>query len=185
MIKITPELLDEHREINVYDQWHEFVYSDFIDDMKKKGVVVENILFSGFWSQGDGACFEGYVDDVSKLLDMSEYPEATKFLAVGGQIEFKVTHSGHYYHEMCTDIDLYNDNYYDLRFMETPTEFHQEVVNALDGILQPEIDKMYSDAVDVLRGHMKQLYSKLEKEYEHLTSDDLVEEAIKANDIGE
>jgi len=69
--------------------------------------------------------------------------------------------------------------------LETPTEFHQEVVNALDGILQPEIDKMYSDAVDVLRGHMKQLYSKLEKEYEHLTSDDLVEEAIKANDIGE
>jgi hypothetical protein len=32
---------------------------------------------------------------------------------------------------------------------------------------------------------MRQLYSKLEKEYEHLTSDDLVEEAIKANDIGE
>jgi len=185
MIKIAPELLDEHREINVYDQWYEFVYSDFIDDMKKRGVEVENILFSGFCSQGDGACFEGYVDDVAKLLDMSEYPEATKLLKAGGQIEFKVTHSGHYYHELCTAIDLDNDSYYDLQFMNTPTEFHHEVINALDGVLQLEVDKMYNDAVDVLRGHMRQLYKTLEKEYVHLTSDELVEEAIIANDIGE
>lgn len=185
MTKITPELIDKHREINIYDHWYEFVYEDFINDMKKQGVVVDNIMFSGFWSQGDGACFEGYVEDVTKLMNMNEYPVVEEFLEEGGQVEFKLTHGGHYYHENSVDIDLYNDNYYDLRFMDTPTEFHQEVVTALDRVLQPEIDEMYNDAVDVLRGHMRQLYRKLDQEYEHLTSDEQVKEALIANDIGE
>jgi hypothetical protein len=186
MIKITDELLDEHREINVYDQWHEFVYSDFIDDMKKQGVRVDNIMFSGFWSQGDGACFEGEVEDISKLVDLDEYPMIKMMQGMDkGSIGIFIASNNivHYYHEHSVDIDIKHDEFYDM--MDAPSEVHKHVIKSYDEKLTEEMEGFSKDAVDTLRGCMQQLYRKLEKEYEHLTSDDLVEEAIKANYIGE
>jgi hypothetical protein len=51
--------LDSLRDINIFDDWFDFVYDDFKDDMKENhGIEVKEIQFSGFYSQGDGASFE-------------------------------------------------------------------------------------------------------------------------------
>jgi hypothetical protein len=59
------ELSDEAKEkavsklydINVNHDWWEDEFACFKDGLKQKGVTVKNIYFTGFSSQGDGACF--------------------------------------------------------------------------------------------------------------------------------
>lgn len=68
-----------HRETGLDHAWHEFVYADFEAVCAILGVSLRtspvrlmgggsrpepHIFFRGFWSQGDGACFEGtYADE--------------------------------------------------------------------------------------------------------------------------
>lgn len=62
------ELTDEAKEVARawwregaldYD-WYDFIFEDATTVGKCMGIDVENILFTGFNSQGDGACFEGH-----------------------------------------------------------------------------------------------------------------------------
>jgi hypothetical protein len=86
------------------------------------------VYFSGFWSQGDGACVEGTwrASDV-KVDKLKEYAPQDKELhrIVDGLAElakeypdgyFKVKHRGHYSHSGCTAFDV-----------ELPTEQEDEL----------------------------------------------------------
>ena len=72
-----------YRELGPHDDWWDAVYEDFervceILSIRLKTTPVRLmgggtrakpcIWFSGFWSQGDGACFEGHVSDWPKFL---------------------------------------------------------------------------------------------------------------------
>lgn len=181
-MSIAQDVLDDNREINIYDQWYEHVHENFTESMKEQGVRVDNIMFSGFWSQGDGACFEGEVEDISKLVDLDEYPMIKMILgmdkgSIGITIDYNAIH--HYYHEHSVDIDIKHDEFYDM--MDAPSEVHQHVIKSYDEKLAEEMGGFSKDAVDILRGNMKQLYRNLEREYEYLTSDECVEASIKDN----
>lgn len=55
------ELIEKYRYMNVdggYDWW-ESIEEDLRSDMDAIGFTVDKMYFSGFWSQGDGACFTG------------------------------------------------------------------------------------------------------------------------------
>lgn len=46
------------------EEWWDSTYEYFMDeesDERKQGFIIEEISFSGFYSQGDGACWKGYV----------------------------------------------------------------------------------------------------------------------------
>lgn len=167
-------LLERYRSINMYDDWWDGVYEAFKEDMGAIGVHVETMYFSGFWSQGDGACFEGHIIDWTKFLTALGKPEATRALTdPKGYTEVSLAwgHSGHYYHEHCTtfDADLAIDNPYD----ETEQPLRHaawEVMHGADGPLAP----LEEEFIEFLRGKMRILYRQLEKEYEHLTSDEEV-----------
>jgi len=64
-----------------------------------------------------------------------------------------------------------------------PTEMHQHVVRALDGALGFELLAFEEDTIEIFKNYMRELYKRLEKEYEDLTSDESVAEAILANDL--
>ena len=52
------------------DYWYEWVYEDFKDELESKyGFIVEDMSFSGFWSQGDGASFTGEFADPIEVVD--------------------------------------------------------------------------------------------------------------------
>ena len=46
------------------DDWYESVYSCYIGDkaIEATGMLVDQIYYSGFWSQGDGASWTGRID---------------------------------------------------------------------------------------------------------------------------
>jgi len=135
------------------------------------------IYWSGFWSQGDGACFEGTwrASDVKadKVADGWGPDPATteikRIAAVFAEIakkfpcsSFKVEHSGHYQHENCTEFDF--------SITEDETVTDAEVVEAEDAL------------EEVAKDFMRWIYRQLEKEYEYRNSDECVDEDICTNE---
>ncbi len=170
-----------------YD-WFEFVYNDFECICAILGIRLDMrtvrlysggtrqkpcIRFSGFWSQGDGACFEGRYshakaaprnireyapkdDDLHRIADALQAIQRRNFY----QLHAVVGHRGRYYHEYGMTISVERDS--------------------------PTYQGMTSDAEDAiaetLRDLARWLYRRLEREYDYLTSDEAVDEVITANE---
>lgn len=171
-------LLEKHRDINVHHEWWDGVYEAFEEDMGAIGVHVGAIYFSGFWSQGDGACFNGHIRNWTKFLTALDELEAAHVMTdLKGYtgISLVWNHSGHYYHEHCTAFgaDLAIDNPHD--DAEQPLRHAAwEAMHGADGPLAPLEEKF----IEFLRDKMRDLYRRLEEEYEHRTSDEVVTEYI-------
>lgn len=178
-------LLDKYRYINVeFDNWWDCVEADFTEDMKKIGVHVDKLYFSGFWSQGDGACFVGALSNALTYLDhhhQGQYPMIRKLLEHGGDVRAYSTHRGNYYHAHSVTIIAESDTFYNV--MDQPTEFHTAVVEQWDEALTKEMADFENVISDQWRTYMDDVYRKLEAEYDYLTSDEAVWETLEANEL--
>lgn len=180
-------LLEKYRYINVeHDEWWDCVYADFREDMKAVGINVTRMYFSGFWSQGDGACFEGLFDNVRTYLDhhhKDQYPVIRKLLEHDGEVYAQCEHRGHYYHENCTEFWVDMDTLTGM--LPQPTEFHETIAEQWQSQLEDEVDAFEKDVTEQWRSYMQDLYRKLEAEYDHLVSDEAVWDTIEANELDE
>jgi len=176
-----------YREGCLDHDWYEFVYEDFERVCAILGVDLETrfgrlygggprqkpcIWFSGFWSQGDGASFEGRYhhekaarrrireyapqnEELHRIADVLQTLQKRNFY----QLHADVVHRGRYYHEHSMAISVERDS---------PT--HQDMtVGAEEAV------------IEALRDLARWLYRQLEQEYEYQTSDETVDEAIAAN----
>ena len=131
------------------------------------------IWFRGFWSQGDGACFEAYyawqpqasrqIRDYApqdaglhRIADALQAIQRRNFW----QLHAEIRHRGNYYHEYCMVIAVGRDC-------------------ATGQAMTVDAETSVSEA---LRELARWLYRRLEDEYACLTSDDAVDEAIAANE---
>lgn len=182
------ELLERFRNINVdYTDWFECCFSDFREDMKAKGIHVGSIYFSGFWSQGDGACFEGnLIGDGQAYLDVhhaDQFPMIRKLLEADGSVTVQCVHTGRYCHEYCTEFTFDNDRFHHV--MDAVDEFREATLEAWDRQLEKEMQEFEEATTEQWRVYMREIYRRLEKEHDYLTSDEAVWEAIEANDLDE
>jgi hypothetical protein len=127
-----------YREGACDHDWHDFIFEDFGMICTILGITLKTrpvklmgggtradpcIWFRGFWSQGDGACFEGnYVHAEGAIvgirahapLDSELHRIADTLVAVQrrnfDQLQADVRHSGHYYHEYCMRVELERDS---------------------------------------------------------------------------
>jgi hypothetical protein len=177
-----------YREIALDHDWHEFVYDDFERICAILGVGLKTttvrlfgggtrqkprIYFRGFSSQGDGACFEALYSyerdapnrirrhapqdaELHRIADALQRVQRRNFY----QLHADAVHRGHYYHELSMAISVERDS--------------------------PTGQDMTSDAEDAvteaLRDLARWLYRQLEREYQYQTSDEVIDEAIGAND---
>jgi len=131
------------------------------------------IYFTGFWSQGDGACFEawyahakGAPRQIRKYApkDATLHQIADDLAAVQRrnfyQLRAETTQRGHYYHANCMSVSVERDS---------PT-WQGMTVGAEDAV------------IEALRDLARWLYRQLECEYGYLTSDEAVDETIAANE---
>lgn len=174
-------LLEEYRD-DLHHEWWGSVYDMFREDMAEIGVRVDKIYFSGFWSQGDGACFEGYISDWSKFLPavgMSELVDEAR----GNGVSLSWKHQGHYYHEHCVSFDV------DDLWISNPHDEDEDLLRFTAwAATNPEGGQIYGrreEIVEFLRSKMRSLYSTLEEEYDYLTSDEATEEYILGNRLEE
>jgi hypothetical protein len=179
---VSEALIEKYRECNVdYCDWYDDVYQAFIEDMKAIGVRVDNIYFSGFWSQGDGACFEGRVEDSETFLNNFQgYPMMNNLVRNGGSISLKIEHRGHYYHSnsICWEYEV--EPFWQV--VSAPTEFHENIIRIMDEELDKEVGKFEAEAIEFLKDSMGELYSRLSDTYDYLVSNEAVAETIVAND---
>jgi hypothetical protein len=177
-----------YREGISFDDWHEFVFEDFARICDVLGVELKTrpvrlygggvrqepcIWFSGFSSQGDGACFEGWFHhrkqisrrirdhapsdtDLHRIADTLQAIQGKNFF----QLSASISHRSRYYHECTMAISVERDS--------------------------PTGQAMTADAEDTvteaLRDLARWLYRELEREYEFQISDEAVDEAIVANE---
>jgi hypothetical protein len=177
-------LIEKYRNINVDYDWWDSTYDMFKEDMKAVGIDVQRILFSGFWSQGDGACFEGSLEDRRKYLDhhhKGQYPMIRKLLENDGCVYVQCEHRGHYYHQYCTEFWVDADTLTGM--LPQPTEFHEVIVEQWQEQLQDEMDAFEKAIIEQWRTYMGDLYRKLEEEYDYLVSDEAVWGTIEANEL--
>ncbi len=183
------KLIEKHRDINIANDWWEHVYDWFMEDMEAIGIRVEEMYFRGFWSQGDGACFEGYVENWPVFLAAHGTHNPVLADHAKHNFSFSCKHTGHYYHEnsVSYDYDLpVPESSIDTQFAETYSPYPVDDLRTsawLAVLNQQYHDRLLDDLKDTFRSHMQDLYKRLEGEYEHLTSDDVVWEAIISNDL--
>ena len=187
------EILDKHRDWNVdHIDWWDDVYDDFKHDMDAIGIEVDKMYFSGFWSQGDGACFEGRVFSWEDFLpSLGHTCPALISLADSSGWKFSVNRSGHYYHENCTDfytciatLDCHDaDDEEDFAHVFSPYKSEIQTAAWMALIADYKYEDLEQEFTEAFKGHMRDLYRRLAVEYDHLTSDESVLEALDANDM--
>lgn len=177
-----------YRERGFDYDWYAFSFEDFERICEILGITLKTrpvklyggatrhdplIGFTGFWSQGDGASFEGtysYAKGVTAKI-CAYAPQDEKLHAIADtlqslqrrnfyQIYADISQRGRYYHEYTMSITAERDH--------------------------PHHPAMTDDAENVLteafRDLARWLYARLRAEYDYSTSDEAVDEAIVAND---
>jgi hypothetical protein len=169
------------------DDWYEFILEDFAQIAPVLGVTLTTrpvrllgggtrhepcIYFSGFSSQGDGACFEGtYAYDEHAARRVREHaPRDAELHRIADRLDqvqrantfglrAVVRHQGRYYHEYSMDISVERDS-----------------ANGED------IAGVGEDAVsECLRDLAHRLYRQLEREWEYMMGDAYADERIRTN----
>lgn len=155
--------------------WWDSVYDDFenicailgIDLDRRRGSSTPAVYFRGFWSQGDGAAFEGDWNYAKGMLaNIKSYAPEDEVL-----------------HAIARDmVELQRRHFYKLhaRVRQYGHYFSMAVDTEVDGReASAETDRDVLELMDRLAGW---LYAALENEYEYLTSAEAVSEMIRANE---
>ena len=153
--------------------WWDGVYNTAKTAGACMGIDVDNIYFSGFWSQGDGACFTGsyaYRKGWRKALKAEFGGEVLAELTVIGEALQAVQKPTLY---TLTAFVRHNGN----SSNEYSTAIHVDADGIRGGRAIGE-----DDLKDALRDFMRWIYRQLEAEHDWLTADEQVDESIRANE---
>ena len=178
-------------EAGPYDEWWDSVYEMAKEDGAALGFNIEDIHFTGFWSQGDGACWEGSITVltfIEKFCDMNEPRWHILHALVDNDLTHKyvgVSTSGRYSHSNTMRIaggDL--DAYVDGEVLTAGVYAGADAGAMFDDIGGVEIfnelaERMEEEAKDFA----DQIYRNLEEEYEYLTSYEEFIASCEANDV--
>ena len=151
-----------------------FIIEEWPEQAKERGFDIDKIYYSGFWSQGDGAMFEGSVNDFTKFCEGLN-PHFIKLVKSGNlDLTCHFTHSGHYYHERSVNIHFSTNN------ADIPGTYKPRV--GMTGNIYNELDKLEEAIGEAYRDECRSIYKALEEEYEYQNSDECIDETILINE---
>jgi hypothetical protein len=135
------------------------------------------IYYTGFWSQGDGACYEGayvYESDAPRNIrehapkDSELHRIADSLEALQARNDFQLvatcSHSDHYYHAYSMSIDVSR--------ADDDSENEPAPISIDDS----------RELVQLLRDFANWIYRQLENDYNWHMSDEAIDESITANE---
>lgn len=181
------ELIEKYRYINVeHDDWWEYVEESTKERLRSEyGFAMDDLLWSGFSSQGDGASFTGamwefdtFINKHQVLLDVA--PVLCKLIRASKvDLSFALVRgSSRYAHDNTVEAELnFYQGYHD-------DEMQSLILKAVcDHIEATELDKFEEAILALLKDEMRKVYRELEAEYDHLTSEEVVWDTIVANEL--
>lgn len=168
------ELNDEHKKraiennryINVEHDWWEYVYDDTIQIGKILGLKIERIFFSGFWSQGDGACFECYFSHEKQILKrIKEYAPKDEEL-----------------HRIAKAFSsLHAKSFYTTKGRTKQSGYYNHEYSMIIDIDHEKGAENYEEWKELLADFARWIYKSLKNEYKYLTSDETIAESLIDN----
>lgn len=175
--KYQEKLIEDQQEFEreLFSETSKTLLEDINFSLKKLAIEVDHFYYSGFWSQGDGACFTGTVtaEDGIRLEAEKDYPEDSYYIQTAEELEeamlslppkttIHISHRGRYYHEHSVNFDFE----FDEDELEKWTFTDEDKEEAMKG------------ARKSLRDLMQWIYRQLEKEYDHVTSETTAIESL-------
>ena len=177
--KAQQAAIEKLYDLNVDYDWWDSVYDDAKTIAALMGIDIDDIWFSGFSSQGDGACFEGsYEYQKGAPKAVRDYaPLDNELVRIANELQdiqkkrfyglhATVKQSGRCNHEYCTDINVYE--------RRTLRDGHETDEDA-----SIEVDEAI---VEALRDFMRWIYKQLKKEYDYRTGEEAIKDCIEADD---
>lgn len=148
-----------------YDEWWDYVYEDFEQICTILGIIVDRskkrpaIYFSGFWSQGDCATFEGsysFANDSPRRI--RAYCNDTELHRIADELtSMQLT-------QRLLGLDYFAG--------QISSNNRVEIFDSgIDEIGEPDEERFY----DLMHDLADWLYRRLEAEYEHLCSNEVVD----------
>lgn len=165
--------------------WYESIYEDCATIFDILGITSQrpvklmngetrykpDISFSGFWSQGDGASFEGsyyFKAGCSKAI-RAHAPQDSELHAIADGL---TAIARRYFYSLSASLDRRSSHYSHENTISIDVESERREVTPED-----------SDSVaELMRDLMRWIYKQLESEYEYQTSDEAITETIEANE---
>ena len=187
--KAKEKVFESYRTDEFYpgDWWHEAAVEDFVEDRTKEGWDLEtkDVHFSGFWSQGDGASFDGEVNCETWIkfhkLE-AKFPTIMKVLHNTHPLTAKIytNHFGTYYcHSNTRYLEIEEDGQLDEHIYGWDDEAKEQAIMEKWNEEVMRLEEILEDNREELS---QQLYSKLEKQYDYYMTDEAIEEDIMSND---
>ena len=69
--KLKQKAIEHYRDDREDPDWYSPILEGFKEDMDAIGVETNDVSFTGFYSQGDGASFTGKVSDIDKFFELA------------------------------------------------------------------------------------------------------------------
>lgn len=186
-MQLNNNLLDKYRYINVeHNDWHDCEIDYWKEKLEQVGYSNVEIQYSGFCSQGDGASFTAnvYPKNLTKFMDQhnlaATYPHMYS-IAQHQYVSLRMTRlSSRYSHEHTVEGDGEMETMYE---PDESADLREAAMWEIYCKAEHEFPELVKSFEDISRDYMQQIYSDLENEYDHLTSDEAVKETLLANDI--
>lgn len=151
--------------IHIDSEWYQSIIDCYVYELEQIGFENAEILFTGFGSQGDGACFDGTIN-LEKFLD-KKYNHLMPYI---NEWCFNILTTTHQYsHENTKRVSYYSSH------PMFSNERHEIIYRVVHNLL---------DEIETIRLEWcKKIYAALEKEHEFLRSEKYIREYIKSNEI--
>jgi len=195
-------LIERYRDINVDHDWWGCVYENFERVCTILGITLEqralrtvggwaryepDIEFSGFWSQGDGAAWTGvyrawewaflhrvHTYDIAPAKIREHAPNDEELHRIADELCLLAR----IYYPAYASVERAGRNIQRLACCEPVEEDDDDYAEEVHSHVEETLEQLFRDLADWL-------YVQLEKEYEHLTSDEVVWDTIQANELDE
>lgn len=163
---VQKNVLDHFRDINTDYEWWNCIADDWSEKLETFGFIAPKIYFSGFYSQGDGACFDARINldqAFSKYLEECPRKHERAIRAFLEDCNARIVTTSHRYSHENT------------RSIEYESGREGKHLNAI-------LDNLIDWLEEKRKAFCREIYRELEREYDSLTSNEAVQESIEAND---
>ena len=166
---LKEKVLDNWRGKNDYFD-HDFILEDYKETLEDLGYNGVNIMYSGFYSQGDGACFTCESVDLDRILKRMK-------------IKIRLGLKEYIIDNLNISIKHNNYRYYHYKSVRVDYDFNNNFIGDLTDNYCNEVIKQIIDFIDKdICTYSNRIYNTLESEWEYQNSDESILEMININD---
>ena len=168
--ELKKNVLAKHQDINIDSCiWYECIIEDQKERLNNLGFLDSEIFFSGFCSQGDGACFECKSFDIDKLLISTNFTEKQK------KIIKKVDDLG------CLEMTISKNNY-GYHYSHEKTRYFTAYFTGEHKRIQALISDFDKQIEQLRLNASGEIYSKLDQQYYFLQEEKQILETLECNE---